>query len=385
MRARIRLVLVLHAAAIAATAGAVLALGGVPLLASGALGPRAFALLAAATAAATVVVGALVLFRGVARPLDRLLDAAERLGRSPSRDLPPLGPPGEPRGAGLSRAALAFERLASALGEEHVRLEAKVVELAAANRRLEAAREDLLRAERLATVGRLAAGIAHEVGNPLGAIAGYAELARARLPVATGGGDEVADFLARIAAEAARIDAIVRDLLDFARPAPPRLEAVDVRAALEAAVRLARVQARFRDVEVELALGPDRLQVVADERRLGQVFLNLLLNAGDAMDGRGRVRVSARRLDRSSGVEIVLSDTGPGIPPEHLPRVFDPFFTTKEPGQGTGLGLAVCHGIVTSFGGTLSAANVAGGGAALRLELRACSAGGVGPGAAPAG
>jgi C4-dicarboxylate-specific signal transduction histidine kinase len=373
VRARIRLLLLLHAAAIAAAAGAVLVAAGAPLLARGALGPRAFALLAAAAVATALAVGALVLFRGVARPLDRLLGAAERLGGSAGAELPPLGPPGE-GGSGLSRAALAFERLAAALGEERARLAAKVAELAATNRRLEAAREDLLRAERLATVGRLASGIAHEVGNPLGAIAGYAELARTRLRDGRGGA-EIDEYLARIGADAGRIDAIVRDLLDFARPAPPALSAVDVAAALDAAVRLARVQPRFRDVEVEVALGDGRVRVVADERRLSQVFLNLLLNAGDAMAGRGRVRVSARALGAGDPprVEIEVADSGPGIAPEHLPRVFDPFFTTKEPGQGTGLGLAVCHGIVSSFGGTLSAANVPGAGAALRLELRSCA------------
>jgi C4-dicarboxylate-specific signal transduction histidine kinase len=264
---------------------------------------------------------------------------------------------------------VAFERLAAALGEERARLAAKVSELAAANGRLEAAREDLLRADRLATVGRLASGIAHEVGNPLGAIAGYAELARARLRDGRGAA-EAEEYLARIGADAARIDAIVRDLLDFARPAPAALAPVEVRAALDAAVRLARMQPRFRDVEVDVELGAAP-RVLADERRLSQVFLNLLLNAGDAMGGRGRVRVSARAVP-GGRLEIEVSDGGPGIAPEHLARVFDPFFTTKEPGEGTGLGLAVCHGIVASFGGALAAANAPGGGAALRLELAAC-------------
>jgi two-component system NtrC family sensor kinase len=372
VRARIRLLLVLHAAAIATAAGAVLVGAGVPFVASRTLGAREFALLAAATVAAALAVGVLVLVRGVARPLDRLLAAAERLGRGGARELPPLGPPGEARGSGLSRAALAFERLASSLGEERARLDAKVEELAAANRHLEQTREDLLRAERLATVGRLASGIAHEVGNPLGAIAGYADLARTRLRDGRGVAEAI-EYLERIGADVARIDAIVRDLLDFARPAPPALTAVDVGAALEAALRLARVQPRFRDVEVELDLGVP-LRVLADERRLSQVFLNLLLNAGDAMRGRGRLRVAARSLPGAAPprVEIQVADEGPGIAPEHLSRVFDPFFTTKEPGQGTGLGLAVCHGLVASFGGTLTAANVPGAGAALTLELRGC-------------
>ncbi|HUL59229.1 MAG TPA: ATP-binding protein [Anaeromyxobacteraceae bacterium] len=371
MRARIRLLLVLHATATAAAAGAVLLAGGAPLLAARALGARSFALLAAVAVLAVAAVGVLVLFRGVARPLERLLSAAERLG-APEGGLPPLGPPDDGGGSALMRAALAFERVSAALADDRARLAEKVAELGAANERLEAAREELLRAERLATVGRLASGIAHEVGNPLGAIAGYADLARDRIrdgrPAA-----EVEDFLGRIAAEAQRIDAIVRDLLAFARPpAPaPTLAAVELTAAVDAAVRLARVQGRLRDVEVRVDLGGGP-RVLADERRLTQVILNLLLNAGDAVGGRGRVEVAARPVPGAPDrLALTVVDDGPGIAPAILPRIFDPFFTTKDPGRGTGLGLAVCHGIVESFGGDISAANGPRGGAVFRVVLRA--------------
>ncbi len=366
MRPRLRLLLLLLAAAIAAMAGPVVALALLVARAPSA-GTGALAALGGVAVATVFAAAALVLSRAVAPPLERLLAAAERLAPGEG-ELPALGPPGE-GGLALSRAALAFERLSGSLAGERARLAAKVDELAAANRRLEEARDGLSRAERLATVGRLASGVAHEVGNPLGAISGYAELGRARLRDGRGAA-EVDDCLARIAAEARRIDAIVRDLLDFARPAPPALAPVDLPAAVDAAVRLARVQPRFREVEVALELdGAPR--VVADERRLAQVFLNLPLNAGDAMRGSGRVRISARELAAPARVEVAVADSGPGIPPEHLARVFDPFFTTKEPGEGTGLGLAVCHGIVASFGGEIAAANRPEGGAVVRLVLRA--------------
>jgi signal transduction histidine kinase len=114
---------------------------------------------------------------------------------------------------------------------------------------------------------------------------------------------------------------------------------------------------------------PDDLPaVVADERRLAQVVLNLLLNAADAMDGRGTVRVGARA--GGGRVEVEVADSGPGIPAHVLPRIFDPFFTTKEPGQGTGLGLAVCHGIMASFGGSIEGRPGVGGGARFLLGLR---------------
>jgi two-component system, NtrC family, sensor kinase len=365
-RATVRALLLLQLVALAAAVVALVLGLGLPLLGRAALSARALGAVAALAGLAVVALGAALLFRAVARPVERLLAAAERLGADAG--LPLLGPPGDREPPGLGRAAVAFERLAGALGDERARLAAKVEELERANAELARARESLLVSERLATVGRLASGIAHEVGNPLGAIAGYVELARNR--VAAGApAAEVDDFLARMGAETARIDGIVRDLLAFARPAPPALAPTSVAAAVDGALRLARVQSRFRSVEVELAIPPELPAVVADERRLGQVFLNLLLNAGDAMDGQGAVRIAAERA--GDAVEVTVGDRGPGIAPEDRGRVFDPFFTTKEPGRGTGLGLAICHAILASFGGAIAVGDRPGGGAELRLTFRA--------------
>lgn len=374
---RLRLLLLLDVAAAGAAGAALLLAFGLPLAARGRVQPREVVLLAAAVAAAGIALGGFLLWRWVGRPVSRILAAAERLGGAAREDLPLLAPPGEQGGPGLARAAIAFERAGAALVAERARLAEKVEELERANADLVRARESLLRAEQLATLGRLASGVAHEVGNPLGAITGYVELARARLRAAPN--PEVEDLVARLGAEAKRIDAIVRELLDFARPAPLALSAVELRATIDAAVRLAAVQARCRDVAVEVDAAPG-LRVRADARRLSQVLLNLLLNAGDAMGGRGRVRITARARDgggeRPPCVEIEVRDSGPGIAPEHLALVFEPFFTTKPPGQGSGLGLAVCHGIIGSFGGRITAGNAEGGGAVLRLELpQAASAG----------
>jgi C4-dicarboxylate-specific signal transduction histidine kinase len=260
---------------------------------------------------------------------------------------------------------VAFERVAGALEQERRRLAGKVEELTLAGRALDDAERSLARSERLATVGRVASGLAHEIGNPLGAISGYVEIARARLP--PGADPDLADAVQRIAEAATRIDRTIRDLLDFARPAPPRLAPLPLAGAVEFAVRLARVQPRFREVEVAAAVPPGLL-VSADEHQLGQVLLNLLLNAGDAMKGRGRVTLAA--VERGAEVELRVADEGPGIPAEHLPRLFEPFFTTKAPGEGTGLGLATSLRIVESMGGSLSAANRPGAGAVLTLRLR---------------
>jgi len=366
-----RLVLLLDAAALGAAAAALWLGLGLPIAAAGVLGARAVVALALAAGVGVAAVAGLLLVRFVGTPVERLLDAAESLGRGAAGDLPVLEPPGEVSGHGLSRASVAFERLAAALVAERARLADKVAELERANANLVRARESLLRAERLATLGRLASGIAHEVGNPLGAITGYVELARDRLRVGDDGRDAADDFLARIGGEAQRIDGIVRDLLDLARPAEAVLGAVDLAAPLDAALRLARVQARFRSVEVTLALPAALPRVVADERRLAQVFLNLLLNAGDAMGGAGRIRVEA--MVEAGRVAVRVADSGPGIAPGDLVRVFEPFFTTKGAGQGTGLGLAVSQGVVETFGGEILAANAPEGGAVFTLLLRAAS------------
>jgi signal transduction histidine kinase len=340
-----RLVLVLDAAALGAGAAALVVALGLPLAARRALGPQAVIALGGAVGLLVAGVGAILLLRSVGRAVE------------------------------------------------------KISELERVNLELLRARESLLRAERLATLGRIASGIAHEVGNPLGAISGYVELARDRLRRAAGQPDEAAperaggpggregearvsprldeadDFLARIGAEVGRIDAIVRELLDLARPAESALGAIDLASPLDAALRLARVQARFRHVEVALDVAPDLPKVIADERRLAQVFLNLLLNAGDAMAGAGKVSIRAR--SEGGGVVVRVEDSGPGIAPEDLPRVFEPFFTTKAAGHGTGLGLALSQGIVESFGGRLAAGNGAAG-AVFTLELKAADVGSAG-------
>jgi signal transduction histidine kinase len=366
----VRAFLALNAVALAVATSAFLLAAGLPLAARGRLSPGALIALSVTAGVLLAVAGSLLLARVVARPVNRILETAARLdpSRAPHR-LPLLGEAG---GLALSRAALAFERIAAALDDEQRRLASKVEELTTANAQLAEARESLIRTEKLATVGRLGAGLAHEVGNPLGAITGYVELARRRLPPEPH--PELLDALERIDSAASRIDRTVRDLLDFARPSVEQLVPVDVGTVLDAALRLASVQSRFKEVQVEVDFAPGLSRVIADEHHLGQVLLNLLLNAGDAMGGRGRVRFSARHTNAEC-VVIELADEGPGIAPEDLTRIFDPFFTTKEPGQGTGLGLAICHRLMESFGGAIFAGGRGPlGGAVFALHFRATAA-----------
>jgi len=294
-----------------------------------------------------------LLERGVGRRLEKIDAALQAVGAE--QQGPNLLPEG---GDAVGRVGAAVNRLAQRLREERGRTRSQIEALETANQKLREAREDLARSERLATVGRLAAGVAHEVGNPVSALIGYAGLIRER----TKQGKDVSGYAERIEREATRIDRILRDLLDLARP-PAELRSIDLRRSLEIA-RFAFAP-RHAQVAVETALPPDLPPVRGDEHYLSQVFVNLMINAARA--GASRVRVTARAAN--GGVSVEVEDDGRGIPPEDLGRVFEPFFTTAAPGEGSGLGLALCHVTMERFGGSIAARNRAGARGAV-LELR---------------
>ncbi|MEE9154415.1 MAG: ATP-binding protein [candidate division NC10 bacterium] len=213
----------------------------------------------------------------------------------------------------------------------------------------------LLRQEKLASLGRLAAGLAHEINNPLSSVAGFAEALQRRAQAERlhelEKFQDVPEYLALIQQEVGRASAIVRRLLDFARQREPSFENLNLGSLIRETVALIRSQAVVTNKRIELNL-PRNLPVVqADRHMLQQVFLNLLTNALDAIEGEGEVRIAAFPVPGQ--VEVVLQDTGCGIPREHLARIFDPFFTTKDVGKGTGLGLAICQGILEQHGGSI--------------------------------
>lgn len=236
------------------------------------------------------------------------------------------------------------QRLAAAFSGLVDRLQARNAELQAALTALEAARDELVRSERLASVGRLAAGLAHEIGNPLTAVLGYVEYLR-------GPEDPPADLrvrlLDRMDKELGRIRETLRELLDYSRPTPPHPEDFDLCSVVESALSLLKFQKNFKDLQVEIVGGPQ--WVSADRGRIRQVVVNLLLNAADAMGGRGRVQVELER--RGDQARVVVRDEGPGIPEADRALLFEPFHSTK-PG-GTGLGLATCRRIIEEAGGSI--------------------------------
>ncbi|QSQ23858.1 two-component sensor histidine kinase [Pyxidicoccus parkwayensis] len=294
----------------------------------------------------------------VGRPLRSTEAVVEQFGRL---ELDPHLVPTQ-GGPLLSRIQRALQRMAEALSAEQSLTRSQMESLREANARLARAQTELVSSERLATVGRLAAGVAHEVGNPLSGILGYVALAKMKANT-----PELKDFLERIDHEVQRIDHIIRGLLDLGRPGTAALAPVELGKVVETCVGLVRAAPELSGVEVELGLEPGLL-ARADPGPLSQIVINLLLNAAQAMGGQGSVRV--RTLREGAEAWVVVEDSGPGIPADVMPRLFEPFFTTKGR-EGTGLGLAVSLRLAQVMGGRLLAENAPGGGARFTVSLPA--------------
>lgn len=289
------------------------------------------------------------------RPLDALARAARRVAFGARELQLPQLPATELVSLGNSLRTMTEKLL-----RDERELRAHLDEIHEANQRLKQAQERLIRSERLASVGRLAAGLAHEVGNPITAMMGLEEL------LVSGGlsAEEQNDFLQRLQRETGRIHRILRDLLDFARPSrdvePQATEPGDVATSIAEVLSLIHPQRAFQKIEIETQVPPQLRLVTLSRPRLVQVLLNLMLNAADALasmssdpQAKQSGRISIRAEDTANTVIVIVSDNGPGLAESIRPHLFEPFVTTKEVGQGTGLGLAVCRGLVESIGGSI--------------------------------
>ena len=253
----------------------------------------------------------------------------------------------------------------AALRAMHDELERRVAQRTA---ELRATTQQLWQAAKLASVGELSAGIAHELNNPLATICLRIESALAR----TAPDDPRRRALEVIQQEAKRMADLVSNLLQFSRRGADARSTVNVGEELTKTTELIDHHLRKREVRIAQDFDPQAPMIAADRQKLRQVFLNLLTNAADAMPRGGelRLKVSAITLENDRpGVVIEFTDTGHGIAPEHLPNVFEPFFTTKEEGKGTGLGLAICRRIVQEHGGRLAIESQPGLGTTVRIEL----------------
>jgi signal transduction histidine kinase len=343
-----------------------------------------------------VLFGSWFLSRAVVRPIERLSRAAAGVAAGDLSQRVPVE-----RGNEIGALGETFNVMTDRLRDSRSRIEDQIVRLENTNAELARAQADLIRSEKLASVGRLAAGIAHEVGNPLSSILGLTDI------LLRGGksnfslSPEALEHAQQIQKETGRIHGILRRLLDFSRPSKAEIGTVDLNETVRETVALAAPMADLSQVETHLELDPSVPSIETDASLLQQVLLNLVLNAGQAMSDGGRLCIATRhgRYESEGGapprraddppdrhftrrrlgdshlspgtpvVEIEVSDSGPGISEEVLPHIFDPFFTTKEPGRGTGLGLAVVHSIVEMLGGSIRVKSDRGKGASFTLVL----------------
>jgi two-component system NtrC family sensor kinase len=228
--------------------------------------------------------------------------------------------------------------------------------------------EQLVQAEKLAAIGQMLAGVAHELNNPLTAILGVTELVREREGLDESMKRQL-DLTHRQARRAARI---VQNLLEFSRPASPQKKAIDLSTIVERTLQLHEHSLRRNQVQVDFTPRTDLPQIVGDANQLIQVFLNLISNAEQAIhEVRDSGRIQIRLSHAGDNVVVTVQDDGVGISPEGMPKLFDPFYTTKRPGGGTGLGLSICLSIAREHGGTIQAESLPGGGSAFSVYLPA--------------
>ena len=338
--------------------------------------PLAIGILIGADIALFVACAALVLQRAVVQPLRAVAHAAQDIAAGDLQRRMPATASRE-----LHDVAATFDRLIDRVREDQAQL---------------------IRAEKLASIGRLAASVAHEIGNPLGAILGHVHLLRGQLKTDEASREPL-ELLAALERESARIERIVRGLLDYARARPPAPAPIDIDDVVRSCVDLLRTQGLLAAVDVALELTDEPLFVSGQRHDLEQLFVNLFINAVDAMNGQGQIVVRLERAarftlrqpavrrtfaDADGAVEhppsaraqrwlaghdaveiakIVVADSGPGVSPELAERIFDPFFTTKPAGKGTGLGLAIVARIVDNFHGTVWVTTAREGGAAFHV------------------
>lgn len=335
-----------------------------------------------------VIFGSFLLSRVLVKPIKDLVRLTQKISEGDFSQKIEITSKNE-----IGQLIESFNRMIEKIKEKQESLENYLNSLESTNKQLKQAQEELIRAEKLASIGRFAAGVAHEVGNPLGAILGYTSI----LEKDGLDREEVKDYLKRIEKEIERINRIVRELLDFARPSKFEIKDVQVNQVIENALSLLSYQKNFKNIETRLDLQPNLPMLKGDESRLSQVFINIILNSIDAMPEGGVLQIQTKEdivndlfpnpLQRiypprrktdpeesnysrfrksdpftmhltkfSKGdriIKIQITDTGVGIRKEDLDNIFDPFFTTKSPDKGTGLGLSISLRIVESLGGEI--------------------------------
>jgi len=223
----------------------------------------------------------------------------------------------------------------------------------------------LVQAEKMSSLGKLAAGVAHQLNNPLGGITLYSKLALEEYNLE----EAPREDLNRILKDAQRCSDIVKELLEFARQTSHMVRPQNINKAISRTIFLLENQALFQNIEIRKDFSEDLPDVPVDIQQMNHVFMNVILNAAQAMDGNGKLSIETSLISDKNQVSIRISDTGPGIPEETLQHIFEPFFTTKDEGKGTGLGLSMAYGIVENHGGMITAKSQLGTGTTFIIEL----------------
>jgi two-component system NtrC family sensor kinase len=339
---------------------------------------RTSAITMAALALGFIVIAALcvgfLVHRLVYVPLRDLETGARRLSTGNLEQTIPVRSEDE-----FGRLAASFNAMTVALGNSQSELRewGHTLEQKVAKRtqELRIAEAETARTEKLASVGLLAAGIAHELNNPLTGVLTFTTLLRKKMP----DGSADAEDLDLVIRETKRCAAIIRRLLDFAREKTPEKRFADLNQVIEDTTRIIERPASFRDIEIAMDLDRNLPPVWVDADLIKQVIMNVLVNAQHAIEHEGNITVRSRRFPEPKSpepgmapvpmAEISIIDTGCGIPEKNLKRIFDPFFTSKEVGKGTGLGLSVSHGIVRAHGGVIEVESTVGKGSTFRIYL----------------
>jgi two-component system, NtrC family, sensor kinase len=226
-------------------------------------------------------------------------------------------------------------------------------------------REQMAQADKLASIGELSAGIAHEINNPMGIILGYTQLMLRQESTDS----QRRDDLRTVEKHVRHCKSIVEDLLSFARTSQPKKELLDIREIIDDVLHFIRQHAKPERIRIETEYDHQLGPLLLDEKKIKQVLINLIMNAVHAIAGEGAIRVCTRMNPKTHQAEISIQDTGGGIEPQHMARIFDPFFTTKPTGQGTGLGLSVSYGIIKNHGGDIDVESTAGQGSIFTVHL----------------
>jgi two-component system NtrC family sensor kinase len=355
-----------------------------------------------------IAFGSFLLSRILVKPLKDLIRLTQKISEGDFSQMIEVTSKNE-----IGQLLSSFNRMTERLKENQESIEKNLKSLELANKKLKQAQEELIRTEKLASIGRFAAGVAHEVGNPLGAILGYTSI------LDKGGIDqgETKDYLKRIENEIERINRIVRELLDFSKPSKFEIRDIEVNSVIKNTLSLLSHQKNFKDIETQLELQPDLPLIKGDESQFSQVLINIILNAMDAMPNGGHLKIQTENLmvgnlyedtfqpffhPRRKGdpmesdysqlrkpdplsallsksskserlVKIRISDTGIGIEQENLEKIFDPFFTTKGPDRGTGLGLSISLSIIESMDGRIRVESEVGKGSTFEIYFPAIS------------